>query len=402
MSYRSRYRLNKSHESSGIVDASSIGTSKPIEHMFATVSTRTRNLELVLVAATEGILSRKMRKSLLSASLIAVAVSGCSSAAVDATTTTSDPGTTTTSDAGTTTTSDAGTATTTTLAVEPPATEAFDVVEGSEGVTFDEDGSPPSGPSSFTILSDGSVVIADTMAVSRGEPRLLRFDRTGEPLGVIDLAQHEVASIVDVASREGELAVLDVLVAMNRYRVLIISGDGDLVDVYEVPDGFHFEDGLTGLEWDDLSPLLAFEFGAWYARIAPGEDPRPEQVLVLDDLEIEITRGSGRFATVRVDDSTFEVERATELGGVAFIGLAPDRTLALVVDEVDTSADAIEVTRRLRRHTASGELLSETVFVAGKQHVAITHPLEMAANGQIFYMRSTVDGITLVPESDLS
>ena len=292
-------------------------------------------------------------------------------------------------------------ASTTTLRIEFPSTDSFDVAVGPDGVTFEEDGAPPSGPSSFTIMSDGSVVIADSMAVGRGEPRLLHFDRTGEPIGTIDLAQQEVVSIVDVASDGDRLAVLDVFVAMNRYRVLILSTDGGLIDVFEVPDGFHLEDGLTGLEWDDEGPLLSFEFGARYARIAPGADPRPEQVLILEGLEVEITRGEGRVAEVRVEDSTFRVERATDLGGINLIGLAPDRTWALVVDEVDPDADTIEVTRRLLRYTASGELLAETAFAAGQQYVAISHPLEMAADGEIFYMRSTPSGVTFVPESDL-
>ena len=136
---------------------------------------------------------------------------------------------------------------------------------GPDGVTYDFEGAPPSGPSSYVVLEDASVVVADTVAANRGEPRLLRFDREGSPISIIPLVDLEVAGIADVTSNGVDLAVLET--PQQRYRVLYMTADGDVTSEVAIPSGFHLEDGLTGLLWDDLGVMLELEMGARYARI---------------------------------------------------------------------------------------------------------------------------------------
>ena len=118
------------------------------------------------------------------------------------------------------------------------ATAPFSVPVGDSGVTYDLMGGYRAGPSSFTILGDGSVVIADTMALRLGQPRLLWFDRVGVSLEPTVLMDQEVASIVDVTTDGGQLALLDVYAAKARYRVLVLDKSGAVKDVIEIPLGF--------------------------------------------------------------------------------------------------------------------------------------------------------------------
>lgn len=276
---------------------------------------------------------------------------------------------------------------------EPVSTKTFFIPAGHEGVTFQPDGEPPSGPSSFAVLADGSVVIADTMAVNRGAPRLLHHDRSGVLLSVIDLLPVEAASVADVVTDGEDLALLDIYLPQNRYRVVFLGVDGSVRSVVEIPPGFHLEDGLTGLVWDDLGVLLEFEMGARYARLGDKgffSDARP----LFGGRELEIAEVGSRSTAVRFGGSEWTVERSTDLGGVSLVGAAPDSTLVLLLDEVDTTGSAWQVIRTVRRYSASGELLSEEVLDF-HPYVEIARPIELGADGNPLYMAAFANGVEI-------
>jgi hypothetical protein len=275
------------------------------------------------------------------------------------------------------------------------ATAPFSVPVGEDGITYDPEGDPPSGPSSFAVLDDGSVVIADTMAMRFGEPRLLRFDATGSPLGSTVLTDVEVASIMDVATDGRKLAVLDVYPAMERYRVLVLGESGEVETIYDIPEGFHLEDGLSGLAWDDSGVLLEIEGGASYARVASDGQFPTTRTLLIDGTPITITPGSGLSAAVEAGPASFEVTRNTDLGGTSLIGRAPDGSLLIVVDEVGLDDEgAFEVTRRVQRYSAVGELLAEQSFLI-EQYADIGRTLEMTADGRVAHLVTFIDHIEI-------
>jgi len=310
-------------------------------------------------------------------------------------TTTAGPPPTSTSTTSTSTTEPASGSTTTTAAPIDTSTQPFSIAVGSAGVTYDLDGAPPSGPSSFAVLDDGSVVIADTMAATRGEPRLLHYDRSGELQATIDLAGEEVASIVDVVSDGSSLAILDVFIAMGRYRVLTLSRDGEVTEIFDIPPGFHFEDSLTGLAWDDAGILLEFELGGWYARVTETGAIESPVDAIFEGVSIELSPGEGRTTEVVTDSATFSIERATDLGGATLIGIAPDGSIVVVVDEVDLSGPAFVVTRRVQRYSESGEFETEQVIDAGDQFLDIPRPLELDAAGTILYLQALPDRMAI-------
>jgi len=266
---------------------------------------------------------------------------------------------------------------------ERVATRPFSVPVGENGVTYDLAGSPPSGPSSFVVLDDGSVVIADTMAVKSGQPRLLRFDAQGVPMDPIMLADAEVASVVDVASDGRRLALLDVYVAQGRYRVLVLDPSGGVKEEREIPEGLRFEAGLSGLVWDDSGVLLEYEGGVAYARIGSPGEFEPTDAVVFGGTPISVKPGEGLTTSVEIGSEVFAVPRSTMLGGATLIGRAPDGTILLSLDEVEMTTDgAIKVTRRILRYSPTGELLGETP-VDLEQFVDVPRLLEMTADGQV-------------------
>ena len=274
-------------------------------------------------------------------------------------------------------------------ATTSPPLIGFSIPVGVEGVTYEEEGDPPSGPTSFAVRQDGTVVVADTIAFRRGEPRLLVYGSDGRLSQVIDLARYEVAAVVDVATDGDKIAVLDVLIQRDRYRLLILDGSGELERTYEIPPGNRFENGLTGLAWDEGGPLLEFEFGTHYVRIDGDGSLTPEAQLTLGGDTISIESGPGTSHIINVGSNSFTVERATDLGGIFLIGRAPDGSVAFVIDEVSMRDGAIAVNRRVERYTSSGQLLFAAEVDSGLQYVDIQRPFELTSNGSIAYLRAT-------------
>ena len=217
-----------------------------------------------------------------------------------------------------------------TTTTQVPSTESFSIPIGPDGVTYQLEGDPPSGPSSFVVLDDGWVVVADTMAAARGEPRLLVFDHMGRPMSVIDLAEHEVSAIVDVETDDEGLAILDVHADRDIYRVLHVDLDGRLIASTLIPEGSRFANGLTGLASDDTGVLLEFEFGHRYERLAPDGSATDQATLVINGRKVEIVSDQSKVATVSVGDAQWAVTRRTDRGRHLRVGILRDPPCAAV------------------------------------------------------------------------
>ena len=289
-----------------------------------------------------------------------------------------------------TTTTIAGTSTTVTT-LPPVATASFTVPVGVNGVTYDE-GPYPSGPSSFVVVADGGVVITDTAAVRDATPRLLRFDASGNAEEPIPMQDYRAVSMIDIASDGLRLAVLDIYVALDEYRVLVLDASGSLESQIDIPEGFHLENGLTGLLWDDQGLLLEIEGGTRYARLEPDRNPEPTTTLIIDGVAVTLT-DAGQVTTVQIDEDAFEVTRSTQFGDVGLIGLAPDGSVLLHLDEVFDDPAGLRVERRVQRYSTDGELLREVSVDLAEQYVQIVHQLEMTADGAVAHMVSLPDRV---------
>ncbi len=335
------------------------------------------------------------RSGVLVAVSLIILLTGCADDA--ATTTPPSAATSSTTSATMVTSTTAATSTTTSVVAAMPSVTSFSIPVGESGVTFDVDGDPPSGPSSFAVRSEG-LVVADTLAANRGEPRLLFYDNSGELDRIVDLSDIEVAAIVDVVSNGSDLAVLDIDVSRNRYRLVRLSSAGEVESTVDIPAGFHLEDGLTGLLWDDVGVLLEIEFGAFFARIDGGGIVEPGAIPVFDGEEVSVAAAEGRSSLVTVGDLSWTVERATDLGSATLIGVAGSN-VAIVIDEVDTSGSAFSVLRRVQRYTREGVLLDEVELDAGEQYVEIMRSLELAPDGAVIYLLAQPTGLNVIPLS---
>ena len=326
--------------------------------------------------------------------LLVLAVGACDSAGT--TRSTSAPTTTSSTPIAPTSAAPPTTAAPATTKAPVPEPSAFSITVGEAGVTYDLDGDPPSGPTSFTVTDDGTVVIADTIAMRRGEPRLLRFTASGERLPAFELAEYDVASIVDVVSLDSGLAILDVLVAMDRYRVLVLDKAGQVTQAIDVPVGLRFAAGLTGLVADDDGLMLEYEFGNRYVRVSESGEVQSEANPFYRGSEVIVTPEADRKTQLNVGMDSYKVKRETELGGVRVLGVAPNGTTLIVIDEVDTSQGAFRVTQRVQRRSPDGDVMGEVVFDVADQFVEIARPLEVGPTGVVRYLRAAPDHVMVM------
>lgn len=102
------------------------------------------------------------------------------------------------------------------------------------------------GPNAFAIFSDGRYVIADLI-----ENRLWIFSPKGERVKIIDLYPIGIMNVSDLQVYEDEIYALEIyLNPPIHYRINLLSPDGKLMTYYDIPEGYHLENGLTGFMID--------------------------------------------------------------------------------------------------------------------------------------------------------
>ena len=117
----------------------------------------------------------------------------------------------------------------------------FTIPIGKDALEYEggDNGLEINGPTAITVLPDGSIVICDFVA-----NRLRFYTPRGRLARTIELSPLGIVIATDLDSSRSALFVLD---SAGPYRVDKISFEGKLEAVYDIPEGFHMEDGLTGI-----------------------------------------------------------------------------------------------------------------------------------------------------------
>jgi len=123
----------------------------------------------------------------------------------------------------------------------------FSIPVGQDGVQYrglDVPDMEITGPNNLAVLPDGAFVIADLIG-----NRLLWYSPAGELLREVDLYALDMLNVSHLRAAGEGLILLEVSfrVAPERYRVHRLSATGDLLASYDLPEGLHLEDGLSGI-----------------------------------------------------------------------------------------------------------------------------------------------------------
>jgi hypothetical protein len=138
------------------------------------------------------------------------------------------------------------------------------------------------GPNALAVLPDGSFIIADLIG-----NRLLQYSPSGTLLKAFDLSSIDVVNISDLVTHGSELYLLEISFNTSPVRCRVDRlGPGEvngwnLVEKYDIPQGFCSEGGLSGIFVDQAGRLLLEIAGGSQVylladtRQAPGMTPEP-------------------------------------------------------------------------------------------------------------------------------
>jgi hypothetical protein len=181
----------------------------------------------------------------------------------------------------------------------------------------------PVGPNGLVVTADGVFVIGDVYG-----NRLIRYDTAGKRLDDIDLTRLGIQNISDLVGAGDALYILEISfkVLPERYRVNQLTTRGELVSQYDLPKGFHLEDGLYGLaigytaEGEALPLIELRPAGSRYYQVPDSPESLPEALPALPvygkDLRQQ-SAGPGELAVLGAGEQEFE-SRMT-IGGMIFL-----------------------------------------------------------------------------------
>lgn len=349
------------------------------------------------------------------AAALVVAATACSesdppatvSSSSSTTTSSNPPSTTSTSTAAPTTTSTTSVPTTPAplppvdLPLAAPGAPAYEVLftvpNGPGGITYVGGGEDQetSGPSAIAAGDDGAVWITDPRGL-----RLLRFDRSGNLTLDIDTDADAVGPLMDVVARPGGAFALEAVPALDRYRIVDYNDQGELLASYELPDGLHLEDGLSGLAMTPDGQLwVEFEGGRRTYSVfdAAGDldlqrtDGYESDGLVLAPL------GGTRTLQFQIGDEIFKVQ-VTEFGGLGFEGMH-DRAVALLLADASSDDEGALVVRVDLIWVDQGEIVARGTYpldIAGEEAYVPQDYISIAPDGYVIALLPRRDSIEVL------
>jgi hypothetical protein len=246
------------------------------------------------------------------------------------------------------------------------------------------------GPNALAVLSDMSVVVADLIG-----NRLLRYDPTGKLLGIINLYTREIVNIWDLVAFKDELILLEISLDIppERYRVNRLTSDGKLLTSYDIPKGYHLQDGLTGISVDcEGQILLEIKGGQAFYRLV---DPKGN----LNARNGYLCNGK----TYRVEstqlvagDVKLETQLTTGLGGLKLLGVLADGSVYVVREDVVTQQPVITVDQTVHYVSADGLQLGVARVPIAEAYYYVMRNLAVGPDGYVYSLLPRPDAVYVV------
>jgi hypothetical protein len=263
----------------------------------------------------------------------------------------------------------------------------FTVPVGPDGIQY---GAEQTGPMALAVAADGTFWIADTQG-----NRLLHYDPQGTQLKRIDLNGYGVHGAADV-----EPVGSDIL-ALCCGRVLRLTGGGDLLAAYDIPDGLGPEGGLTGLAVGDHGEvLLEFEMGAEVAQLVDAQGALKPVPLsgYTHDGKLYKARQSGSWTsegTIVAGSIRIEVTVPNILAGLWILGFTPAGNLYAVVDEM-VSTPTVWVDQTVRLYGQAGQLLGLARVPVAERYTYVQNGLTVGPDGCVYALLTHPERVEVV------
>jgi hypothetical protein len=250
------------------------------------------------------------------------------------------------------------------------------------------------GPNAIAVLPDGSFVIADLVG-----NRLRRYYSTGQLLKSIDLYSVGIEQVTDLRATDTELFVLEI--RAEKYRVNRLSFDGDLKASYAIPNGFHIENGLTGIIVDcEGEVLLELAGGTDLHRLVDAQgnlnpssargdyhcNGKPYQV---------INPGPGKTPMIIAGDIRLETKLTTGIGGFHLIDVLQDGSFFVIRDDI-LNDQIIKVDQTIHYIGADGIQQGIARVPIAENYYPIMRNLAVGSDGNVYALLPQLDSIHII------
>jgi hypothetical protein len=258
----------------------------------------------------------------------------------------------------------------------------------------DQPDSEINGPNAIAVLTDGSFVIADLVG-----NRLWRYDSTGQLLKSIDLYSIGIEQVTDLRSTNTELFMLEI--RNERYRVNRLSFDGELIASYDIPVGFHIENGLTGITVDcEGAVLLEIAGGSDHYRLV---DPQGNLYpsIVKTDYYCNgkpyrgLNSGPGTIPKFIAGSNSLETQLTTGLGGFNLLAVLNDGSLFMIRDDV-VNDRVIQVDQTVHYINAGGVQQGVARVPLAQYYYSIMRNLAVGLDDNVYAILPQPDSVHII------
>lgn len=277
----------------------------------------------------------------------------------------------------------------------------FTIPVGDKGVTYQGVGIPDmevTGPNALAILPDGSFIVADLVSNC-----LFHYDPSGQRLRTIELDPIGIVNVADLRASKTELILLEVSfeVPPKRYRVNRLTFDGRLVDRYDIPKGFHLENGLTGITVDcEGTILLELEAGTKLHRLV---DPQGsfDPAIPASDYSCKgqsyrvINPGPGETPYTIAGNIRLETQLTAGLGGLTILGVLEDGSFYLVREDAVIGA-VIQVDQTVHYIRANGTQQGVARVPIAEYYYPVKRNLAIGPDGYVYALFPQPDSVHIV------
>lgn len=248
-------------------------------------------------------------------------------------------------------------------------------------------------PNALAVLPDGSFLIADPT-----DNRLLRYSTAGDLLSAIDLYSLDIVNVSDLVTTPAEIYLLEISynVAPVRYRVSRLSFDGELIAQYDIPQGYHFDEGLYGLAPAGSNGEILLEFYGEAMRYYQLADPQADpQSSYSGDIEYIPAYGRkyraifGSFAephtppAILVDD--LRIASQVTLGGlVKVLGVNPDGTFYVIREDLVSDYPVLQGDITIHFLSAEGDQLGAARYPIAEWVSFVQRQAAIAPDGEVY------------------
>lgn len=212
-------------------------------------------------------------------------------------------------------------------------------------------------------------------------------------VATIDLKALDILVVTAMAASADHLIIVEIFFALVRHRVHRLAYDGTVVETIQIPEGFRFEDGFSGVLAGDAGEIaLVLEdgqaYGLWDASTSTFER---STTVTFGRSQVAPLSGGLNINGTGVDAAL------TGLGGMRYLGSARDGTVAIVRIDVLETAPVFRVLTTVEWYDPEANFIGSALVPSIEDQFTRQVPgIAVADDGSVYALVTRRDEIAVV------